>query len=767
MRKAASIFVGLVFSLLVIAAVILFAPALLINETTLSLVRKITPRLGYTISWTDAEINVTSRSLLRKAVALKLRDLMLNGDSFAAKAPQLALAFEVSLNPNEVLVPRIGPGTVLNASLTLKTPTAPLDDEKKNPIDIDAFLSFVQERRIEPIRVTIDKFTTMKNGKSLAGSAQLAFQRPSKDTLDLSVSIRGERGAVVESLTLQALGVSGKGDSGLRSATVTGRARFEYGRTVALHATIQPLMNGRSRFTSDATVHMDGSSINMRTDGETNRHHLAGKVNAILRLPTGAIESIIVGPCNYDALSEDLLTKDVELNLACAGSLTRRDFRAKDLPVNELIPKRLSLSGTAKLALLVRNAQRLLTFHGQVDLARLAPSPLSLSGGFSVDGQVALKDLATPRKLAITFGAQAAVRHFEELIQTFAGTQWTIPAPLNQLRGIAQCSADGTINLVKDTLSVPVTCHTALSSPTQRLFVDAVGRFGRGSTHHAETQLTADVNLRDVQLVLPDIDLTKPIPRLLRDKRIGRFHERVSPPPLTALSYHINLTSPSERPVEIKNSLTKNPAKIALTLTLKNGEQPTGNFVFQPFEVTLYRRTASVEALSLTLDPATTAPQIDGLIQLPSTDYRVFVGLKGTTEKPIYQVYTEPALPDREALTVLLFGYRPEVLAEDELRTADEMRAAIADSAISLLSMFLLTSSPVESVGYNPHSGIFSVRMKLQKDLSLTVGTSAENSSEVGLRKRISRRWAVEGTAVTSRDDEESARAMLRWSKRY
>jgi hypothetical protein len=90
----------------------------------------------------------------------------------------------------------------------------------------------------------------------------------------------------------------------------------------------------------------------------------------------------------------------------------------------------------------------------------------------------------------------------------------------------------------------------------------------------------------------------------------------------------------------------------------------------------------------------------------------------------------------------------------------------MADSAIGLVTMYYLASTPVESIGYNPETKGFTAKVKLRQGLSLVVGTG-EASQEVGLRKRIGRNWTVETTAITDDEAGKKGVAMLRWGKRY
>jgi outer membrane protein W len=71
-------------------------------------------------------------------------------------------------------------------------------------------------------------------------------------------------------------------------------------------------------------------------------------------------------------------------------------------------------------------------------------------------------------------------------------------------------------------------------------------------------------------------------------------------------------------------------------------------------------------------------------------------------------------------------------------------QAAIKDGAIGLSSMYVLASTPVESVNYDSGSGVVTARVRLAEGTTLNVGTQSNQVSQVGVRKRLGKHWAVE-----------------------
>jgi hypothetical protein len=87
---------------------------------------------------------------------------------------------------------------------------------------------------------------------------------------------------------------------------------------------------------------------------------------------------------------------------------------------------------------------------------------------------------------------------------------------------------------------------------------------------------------------------------------------------------------------------------------------------------------------------------------------------------------------------------------------------------IGLASLFLLAKTPIESVRYNPATKTFNAKVRFDDKTSLNLGTSQEASDSVGIRRRLSRRWAIQ--TDVAKDEETgttSGSAMLEWSKRF
>jgi autotransporter translocation and assembly factor TamB len=125
-------------------------------------------------------------------------------------------------------------------------------------------------------------------------------------------------------------------------------------------------------------------------------------------------------------------------------------------------------------------------------------------------------------------------------------------------------------------------------------------------------------------------------------------------------------------------------------------------------------------------------------------------------------------LPQRDVWAALLFGRPIAALSTDQARSADEMNAAAVDGGLSLATMYLLASTPVESVSYDPASQQFRAAVRLADGAALTVGSDLRSSSSVGFRYRLGRDWYVTTTLEDPFDFTKTKLATrLEWTKRY
>ncbi|MCM2277869.1 MAG: translocation/assembly module TamB domain-containing protein [Oligoflexia bacterium] len=401
-------------------------------------------------------------------------------------------------------------------------------------------------------------------------------------------------------------------------------------------------------------------------------------------------------------------------------------------------------------------------------------------------------------------GVRLRVTRFEELVARLRQTRWAIPAPFHALEGSLELRADGRTDLMRG--EIPLSLCTRLSSRTQKLDIDAgatlrlgaLARWrdrsgsrqaGRVPGPHAprpDAELSARAVLSQVRLELPRLQLEAP-PPLLADPRIvptRTFRERAdqwkrtgeqSAPP--SFAYDIEVATPSGRPLELLSNLAREPVPVRVRLRLSDSAPMEGELAVERVGLRVLRRKARLESFGLRLASPIDESPVDGLIRVTYADYTITIRVLGTAGAPTIRLLSDPPLPEEQLVAVLLFGKPIEELDPDQSESVGSARSAFADGALSLASLYVLASTPIQSIGYDPRSRELSVKLRLGAGTSLTLGSSGGELREIGIRKRLGPHWTITtdlshraqtpGAADPSEAPQRTASAFLEWHHRY
>jgi hypothetical protein len=153
---------------------------------------------------------------------------------------------------------------------------------------------------------------------------------------------------------------------------------------------------------------------------------------------------------------------------------------------------------------------------------------------------------------------------------------------------------------------------------------------------------------------------------------------------------------------------------------------------------------------------------LDGLVVYKAADANISIRLLGTTQKPQVEFESDPPMNQADIVAMLLFGKSPNELDSDQQSSAANAQSAVANSAFGLASLYLLASTPVEYVGYDPVAKAYSVKFRLPGGATLQVG-SAGQSGAVQLRKRISKHLAIQSEFTSTQTQGNIVTTLLEW----
>lgn len=432
--------------------------------------------------------------------------------------------------------------------------------------------------------------------------------------------------------------------------------------------------------------------------------------------------------------------------------------------------------------------------------AQLEIAPLS-TPLFRGQGKVKMNFSGIPRifpnqwKIDSDVAVGFRIRQFEALVKNFAKTPWAVPAPFHVLKGSVDLDVHGKSDLNRG--SFPIHLKTRLRSEYQKLNLD-----GQGVIHVNNIQsvprsaMDFDLSLSDVELELPKLDLADP-PRVWPDPRFhlleerqeeraekglenklsdlggfSRFDESAENVPKDlkeGFSYDLQVKTPSHHPIKILSNLAKTPIPIDVQLFIIRNYFEKGFIRIKDFPIKAFRRDASLDHFDVVLKSPLSESRVDGLIKVHYVDYTVSILITSTLDKPVIQLSSDPPLPEDKLVATLLFGQPIEELDAEQIQSVGSARAAIADAALGIASLYALASTPVQSVGYDSTHKLLTAKLRLGKGTSLNLGADTGGIEEIGIRKRLGSNWSISTDMTNSKtgDQNKSVSTFLEWRHRY
>ncbi len=387
-------------------------------------------------------------------------------------------------------------------------------------------------------------------------------------------------------------------------------------------------------------------------------------------------------------------------------------------------------------------------------------------------------------KLDTDLDLAVGVRSFEKLVAELDRVNWGVPAPVRVLKGHIEVAARGRADAQAG--DVPIKLVSRLSSSSQSFDLDGQGVFHLAQLFESpKFKLDFDLALSKVQLQMPRLSVESP-PPLLPDKRIahltrkqqaGVVSELKSEPSSKgeeAFSYDVRIHTPQGSPIRLLSNLAQAPIPLNADIRLASGKELQGGIRVTEFPVELFRRKATVDHFDLKFATPMEESPIDGKVSVPYADYTVFVSVISTVGEPRVILKSEPPLPEDQLVATLLFGVPVDELEEDQRESVGDTEAAVRDQALGLASLYALASTPVQSVGYDPSTGVVRARLRVADGTSVTVGGTGSSLNELGVRRRLAKRWSVRTTvenpadkSATSQTTGVSASTFLEWSYQY
>ncbi len=775
-------FAGVVVVLIVaIVSVIWWKPELVVSSETLRWVAKKAPQ-ELQISWREFQFSTRPLSLFSKTVTLKTEDLCVHWRSFLETcAPEVGLEFDFAISTTGIQLLDLRKVRLAVNKLELWTPSAPQSSQQELPP--------LPDLRLPALETIVSKGLDLHQlGEVDVQVHELIWHRPQKKN-ELKNEAKGEgapaatEGPLVASFQLQ------------REMQDPSRLNLRLQAEISQDLSLRGHMSGDFAFQpADPTLQFKGkinlvtgaltmespveityaTHLDVRAEPSLNLKANSMKFRAPLHLvwshetlvlQTGrlALERLWtqgnfdIAGCRLESRFEEELGYPQHSHLSCDLQVKLREKR----PPVERVRGKL----TADLVLQPRSHEIFLAG------LKVRLQGEEKFGQGRVDGQVEFeghakefKILNTPR---LNLVADLKIPEVQVWVQAFKDTPLGVPAPLHTLKGPIQLNATSEIENVTQNLVLKGSVTTSLKDPSQSVVTrtDFVGTLLAPVLKPKGLTIDLMARLQDVRMVAPPLRLQSP-PQFLPDKRFVS-EKNLKQKNVSSFPVNWSLKIITEKPLTISSNLLKAPLPVALNLQLASRQNMRGELRVQSLPLELFRKQAQLEEVLVSFEPSSKYGLLDGLVRYETSEVKVRILILGTTQKPRVEFLSDPPLNRSQILSVILYNKSLHELTEEEASSAGNFGKALGDGAFGLFSLLFLSSTPIQSVSYDPATQSYNARVRLDDKTSLNLGSDFSDSRQFTVRRRLQGRWVLSTELRQEENEPDSVLTLLEWFRRY
>lgn len=377
-----------------------------------------------------------------------------------------------------------------------------------------------------------------------------------------------------------------------------------------------------------------------------------------------------------------------------------------------------------------------------------------------------LKDAAMAHEVRAT----VKVPRFEDLVALLKETRYAVPAPVHVLQGPLSLTLESRGDPRSARLSARYALTGDLAAGRQRLVLRATGSAAAADawTPARAFEHAGELILKDVALEAPRLEVGR-APKVFVDKRIktggeapaGPAGPRLAPP-------RGSLSVKTEKPLILFSNLAKDPVPIGLDLLLTSPPAAAaGQVSVRSFAVELFRRSATVDHLNISVSSGSRPGALEGLVRYKTPEVEISILILGTVEKPRVELASVPPLKREDIIALLIFGKSPAELDPDQTVSVSNTETALESSAFGLASLYLFGATPIEHVGYDPATKTTTVKLRLPGGANLTFGSDFDQSRQLKVRKSLAPHWAIQSEISDQGREGAAATTFLEWFNRY
>lgn len=413
-----------------------------------------------------------------------------------------------------------------------------------------------------------------------------------------------------------------------------------------------------------------------------------------------------------------------------------------------------------------------------------ASPSLSLELQKSTLGELSLKtevvtELDLQRKKLTKLQAEQLTAHllipsltsWERLLKN---NRWAIPAPLNVLQGSIELTANGEpTELLRKDFVVQAKLVTDLASKTQALKTNTDVTLSI-DLQKPQIALKGVASLNDIAIDLPYLGIEqppqfKPDSRFITKKDLKEKIREEEQDANTEPSIFVieDLRIQTAQPMRFSTRLLTDPIPIDINYRIRKPTLLSGRILVRQMDLELFKKKATLQKFNVRKYKDSAVQDLNGLITYKTSEVLIKIMIVGTTEKPTIELLSDPPLSRQQILSVLLYNKSLQQLADEEKSTASQMDQALLNNAFGLLSLFFLSSTPIESVYYDPTTQSYTAQVRLDDQTSLSLGSDFEKSQQFTLRRRLGGPWSISTELEQTEDANDVVTTLVEWFKRF
>lgn len=729
----------LVFSILF--GFVLAGPVLLINRYTLEWASTLIPDTSLT--WESVDVDVDYQSLLSRHFRVKLRQLNLRYQDYAAEVNSAYIVLKTDISkPFGV--------ALLKFDADISSVSLSQTEKKSNSSDLEFKIPKFVAKIVESLvscewNIRTDHLVIGdKKGRFLLSGHS---EHQPELTIELNLD---EQADLTATLALyDATAKRGTLKFFARKQEMSGGLDFKFSES-ALHSDIR-LTQGR------VAAH---GVLDMQFTKESETHQGQGLLKIDLLtpdLPVSKTEAQV-------RISTRLDSRQLEFDLD-SDILSKITLLTNSKEIVDLTPKGLSFKGLTTVIVSSQGG----------DIGGSVSSYIAVqekdTKGVSLRGELDYKLIFGEKfDQKAKVDLMASLKDVKKIESALRGTDLEIPAPFNQLDGQLSCQLlNDPLDIRTDLSELNLSCESVLASEEQRYKIKARLFLLNVLKVKEQPHINGDISIQDAKLQLPHMSLKDPLPKLESDPRIvmssssSEFPAKTKKVPFT---YHLRIKNEG-KPVLVNTEFFEDPIPIDLEFSLNSQQGVKGAVKVNNHPLTLFRREALVRQIQILLKPDHEDPDIEGDILFDNNNYQISMKIYGSVREPKYTFESRPYLNHDDIMSMLLFGKKNSELAQVDMKSAKSARHAVADKAINLLSMYYLASTPVESIDYNPEDGVLSARLNLTKGTSLNLGKNSKDKKVAKIQQVLGENWIFETSYSQDGQKKKSANGVIKWIQRY